>query len=144
MADNPAAPRRRGIEEVKEIFRSLRKKFGAGKKTSDTAQTPLARRPLGDTPLYNVPPEILLLVSSFLDDASLVCLSYTSKSLQKIFNINPASFSRCLRWVVTCRLEQGVRIPSIILFFRSTSAIPIIYLETFTHGAAIIPPALTS
>ena len=128
MAENPAAPRRRGIEEVKEILRSFRKRFGVGKKTSDTARTSLFQLPQGECLLYNLPPEILLLFCSFLDDASLVCFSYTSKVLRAIlegfgiFNLDPASFSRCLRWVITSRFEQGVRIPS--LFLHSSAASP--------------------
>lgn len=118
MADNSAAPRRRGIAEVKEIFRSFRTRFGIAKKTSDTALTSLIPLPLGICLLYDVPPEILLLFCSFLDEASIVLLSYTSKALQEFlrhfFTLDPASFSRCLRWVVTCRLEQGVRIPSLL------------------------------
>ena len=126
MAENPAAPRRRGIEEVKEIFRSLRKRIRGGKKTFDTARTlsgqslseqRLSGQRLSGSPLlYNVPPEILWMYTSFLDDASIVCLSYTSKALKDFFELNPASFGRCLRWIVTSRLEQGVRISSLYHF----------------------------
>ncbi|KAL8786060.1 MAG: hypothetical protein Q9195_008374 [Heterodermia aff. obscurata] len=110
MANNSAAHFRRRVEETKEIFRSFRNRFGFGKKTSHTARTSLAQLPQGICLLYNLPPEIILLFCSFLDDASIVLLSYTSKALQGFLKLNPASFSRCVRWVVTCRLEQGALI----------------------------------
>ena len=122
------APRRRGIEEVKEILRSFRKRFGVAKKTSDNARTSLFQTPQGECLLYNLPPEILLLFCNFLDDASLVCFSYTSKVLRTlfedfgVFNLDPESFSKCLRWVITSRFEQGVRTPS--LFLHSLAASP--------------------
>ena len=99
---------RRPFQDVKKLFRSLRKAPQGSKTTDINAERPSQQRSAQSSQLHNTLPEILLLVFEYLDTASLVVLQSTCRFLRGFINIDPRTLNECVRWVAMCCFEIDV------------------------------------
>lgn len=62
-----------------------------------------------DRALPRLPEDLIVRISGFLDELSLLCLKNTNTRFRDIIKISEAQVSRCSRWMVLCRLEEDIR-----------------------------------
>ncbi len=59
--------------------------------------------------LPRLPEDLIVRISGFLDEVSLLCLKNINTRFRDIIKISEAQVSRCTRWMVLCRLEEDIR-----------------------------------
>lgn len=78
-----------------------------GDESDDDGCALLQRR--DDRALPRLPEDLIVRISEFLDEVSLLCMKNTNTRFRDIIKISRGQVPRCTRWMEVCRLEEDIQ-----------------------------------